>query len=261
LLAVVRNIKIDLDATQLFTPRQGLGFAAFCNFVWIGFYPWSAARAGSSIATLLLLAAFIFYVVGIGVLPSRERVRRAVRDGKSALSEGAKWLGPIGLMLIGALVTLVVIVALADQNQGLGLQGVAPAQGWFFVLYFTAWVGRDLFFLQWMKVRPVRSPLRKAILYLFVFYISTSILFRSSITSALPQSAAAPACVTPLPLMRTWLGSDWEAALGVWLMALVMQLGAAGIFAYLFRQQVVGLATRPQPAPPSGPAQFSSRPA
>ena len=54
LLAVVRNIKIDLDATQLFTPRQGLGFAAYCNFVWIGFYPWSELSDNSSVAALLL---------------------------------------------------------------------------------------------------------------------------------------------------------------------------------------------------------------
>ena len=109
-----------------------------------------------------------------------------------------------------------------------------------------------------MKVRPGRAPLRKAFLYLLVFYISTSILFRSSFTSVLPESAAVPAFLTPLPVLRNWVGAQWDAAFGVLVTALVMQLGAAAFFAYLYRQQVEGLASRPQPSPPSGPARLPS---
>ena len=211
----------------------------------------------SSVATLLLFGVLLFYAVGVGVLPSRELLRRGLRGGKPALSAAATWLGPVGLLLAGALATQVVIVALAGQHPG-AMPSAGPSQEWFPVLYFTAWVGRDLLFLQWMKVRPGRAPLRKAFLYLLVFYISTSILFRSSFTSALPESAAVPAFLTPLPVLRNWAGAHWDAAFGVLVTALVMPLGAAAFFAYLYRQQVEGLASRPQPSPPTGPARLPS---
>jgi hypothetical protein len=264
LLAVVRNIKIDLEAMQLFTVAQGLGFAAYCNFVWIGFYPWQAGSVGSigSAATpaLLLLGVLIFYVVGIGVLQSRELVRRGLREASAALSASGKLLGPIGSLLAGAMLTDVVIVVLAEQRNAPGAPTSATRNS-FLVLYFAAWMARDLFYLQWMKVRPVRSPLRKAFLYLGVFYISTSIVFRSALTSNLPDTAAFAAWLAPFSLLRAWTEAQWEATSGMWLLALGAQLGVAAVFAFLYRQEVLALSSRPQVAPPANPARLSSTPA
>jgi hypothetical protein len=259
LLAVVRNIKVDLEAMQIFTVRQGLGFAAYCNFVWIGFYPWSAGSSGISAAPLLLVSVAFFYAVGIGVLQSRELTRRQLRESRAALPESGRLLGPIGSLLLGAVLTETVIVILAEQH-GVGDAGTRGAHDLFLVLYFAAWMARDLFYLQWMKVRPVRSPLRKAFLYLGVFYISTSIVFRSSLTSPAADAAFA-AWLAPFPLLRTWTPAQWDAVSGMWLLALAAQLGTAAAFAYMYRQQVVGLGSRPRPAPPAGPARLSSTPA
>jgi hypothetical protein len=257
LLAVVRNIKIDLEAMQLFTPRQALGFAAYCNFVWIGFYPWQAGQGGTSTSPLLFLSVGLFYLIGIGVLQSRELLRRELREAKAALPESGKLLGPIGSLLAGAVLTEIVIVTLAGQNT-VGVAGTHLAQDLFLVLYFAAWMARDLFYLQWMKVRPGRSGLRKAFLYLGVFYISISIVFRASFTSTIADAAAFPAWLAPFPLLRTWTPAQWDAASGMWLMALAAHLGAAMGFAYLYRQQVSALGSRPHAAPPTGPHLSSS---
>jgi hypothetical protein len=264
LLAIVRNIKIDLEAMQLFTVAQGLGFAVYCNFVWIGFYPWQAGSVGSigSAATpsLLLFGVFVFYIVGIGVLQSRELIRRALREAGSASSLSGKLLGPIGSLMAGAVLTDVVIALLAQQRSAENT-GMLVTHNLFLVLYFAAWMARDLFYLQWMKVRPVRSPLRKAFLYLGVFYISTSIVFRSALTSNTSDSAAFAAWLAPFSLVRAWTEAQWDAASGMWLLALVAQLAAAALFAYLYRQELLALSSRPQVAPPANPARLSSTPA
>lgn len=268
LLAIVRNIKVDLEAMRLFTVGQGLGFAAYCNFVWIGFYPWRAASFAAPAAppALLLLGVLFFYVVGIGVLPSRELIRRGLREASAALPESGRLLGPIGSLLAGAVLMEIVIVALTRQHSvqyaGIPVTNVTPiTHDLFLALYFAAWMARDLFYLQWMKIRPVRSPLRKAFLYLGVFYISTSIVFRSALTSNMPDTAAFASWLAPFALLRTWTEAQWEAASGMWLLALVAQVGAAAVFAYFYRQQVVALGSRPRVAPPADPARLSSTPA
>ena len=247
LLAVVRNIKVGLEVMQLFTVRQGLGFAVFCNFVWIGFYPWQAASNVSSAGTLLLLAVIFFYAVGIGVLRSREVIRRGLREASEVFSRSVKLLGPIGSFALAAgLTQFVILMLLAPYRPS--QSGTRAAQDLFLVLYFAAWVARDLFYLQWMKVRPVPSSLRKAFLHLVVFYISASIVFRSTL-AATNTDAAFAGCFVPFPFLRDWTQTQWDAASGMLLLALLVQFGAAAAFAYLYREQVHGLGSRPQAVP------------
>jgi len=159
-----------------------------------------------------------------------------------------------------AVLTALVIVMLMEQGHA---EEAArhTAQDFFLVPYFAAWLARDLFYLQWMKVRPVRSPLRKAFLYLLVFYVSSSIVFSGSITSTLPDSATFSAWLAPFALLRTWTNVEWNAASGMWLLALLVQFGAAAAFAYLYLQQVAALARVPRAAPPAIPPRLSSTPA
>ncbi len=252
LLAIVRNIKADLDAMQLFTVGQGLGFAAYCNFVWIGLYPWQTASTINTPA-LLLLSVLLFYMVGIGVLQSRELVRRELREAGADFHQTGKLLGPIAWLLGGSIATEVVILVLVKQYSAVDA-GTTAAQTLFVILYFAAWLARDLFYLQWMKVRPVHSPLRKAFLYLGVFYISASIVFRSALTSNVVGTAAFAAWLSPFPLLRTWTAAQWQDAAGMWLLALAGQLAAALGFAYLYRQEILGLTVSPRLRPPADPA-------
>src|SRR5262249_14044514 len=108
LSAVVRNIKRELEAMQLFSIGQGIGFALYCNFVWIGFYPW---RSNSNIALglLLLWCVLIFYVIGIGVLQTRDRIRRELRELRTIGSAPPKLLMPIFSILIAAFLTSLVV--------------------------------------------------------------------------------------------------------------------------------------------------------
>jgi hypothetical protein len=256
LLAVVRNIKIDLESMQLFTVRQGLGFAGYCNFVWVGFAPWQNRWGGTSVGPLLLLSVAFFYMVGIGVLQTRELVRRDLREVRSAPLESAKWLGPIGSLVAGAALTEFLIVVLSEPNRS-GDAATRMIQDLFLLLYFAAWMARDLFYLQWMKIRPVRSPLSKAFLYLGVFYLSTSIVFRAGLTSA--GSAAFAAWLVPFPALLPWTEAG---AAGMWFIALVAQAASAAAFAHLYRQEVAGLGSRAQAAPRAGPpSRLSSTPA
>ncbi len=250
MLAVVRNIKLGLEAMQLFSIWEGLGFAAYCNFVWIGFYPWRTAARGPTVENaLLLMAVAFFYAVGIGVLRSRELVRRGLREATGALSGGVWWLGPIGSFAIAAAFAEIVIVVLTQQYSPLGTDANA-ARSLFLVLYFAAWMARDLSYLQWMKIRPVRSSLSKAFLYLGVFYLSTSIVFRSALT-ATNSDAAFAACLVPFPLLHQWTEAQWDAAGGMWLLALGAQVGAAVVFTVLYWREVAGLESRPQAASPA----------
>lgn len=250
MLAVVRNIKLSLEAMQLFSVREGLGFAAYCNFVWIGFYPWATASRGPTVENaLLFMAVAFFYAVGIGVLRSRELVRRGLREASAALSGGVRWLGPIGSFTVVAAFAEIVIIILTTQHAPLGTNSTS-VRSLFPVLYFAAWMARDLSYLQWMKIRPVRSALSKAFLYLGVFYLSAGIVFRSVLVSATPDGAFA-ACLVPFPLLHQWTEAQWDAAGGMWLLALGAQVGAAVIFAFLYWREVEGLASRPQAASPA----------
>ena len=251
LLAVVRNIKLGLEAMQLFSVWEGLGFAAYCNFVWIGFYPWRApSRGNPAVASaLLLMAVAFFYAVGIGVLRSRELVRRGLREVTAALSGSARWLGPIGAFAVAAALAEIVVVILTTQYAPWEAAASAT-HNLFLVLYFAAWMARDLFYLQWMKIRPVRSSLSKAFLYLGVFYLSSSIVFRSALV-ATNSDAAFAACLVPFPLLHQWAEAQWDAAGGMWLLALGAQVGAAVVFAYLYWREVAGLESRPQAASPA----------
>jgi hypothetical protein len=269
LLAIVRNIKLDVEAMQLFTVGQGLAFAAYCNFVWIGFYPWATAR-GSGPGLLIFWALSLFYLVGIGVLQSREVLRRQLREPGTARSGAATLLRPIGLLLAGAVFTAMLIVALIQQHYLANAfapqryasdPGSGALQNFLLVPYFAAWLARDLFYLQWMKVRPVRSPLRKAFLYLAVFYVSTSIVFRSSFTSLSPDSTAFSLWFAPFALLRTWTDIQWNNAAGLWLVALLVQLASAAAFAYAYLQQVAALGRVGQVSPPTTPSRVSPTPA
>ena len=107
-------------------------------------------------SALLLMAVAFFYAVGIGVLRAGELVRRGLREVTAALSGSARWLGPIGAFAVAA--ALAEIVVVDSTTQYAPWEAAASAtHNLFLVLYFAAWMARDLFYLQWMKIRPVRS--------------------------------------------------------------------------------------------------------
>jgi hypothetical protein len=259
LSAVVRNIKLELEAIQLFSLQQGIAFGLYCNFVWMGFYPWHRSSGDNAGGFLLLWCVLIFYVIGIGVLQTRDLIRREVREITPASAAPSRLLMPIAAILVAAFLVSLVAVLL-DQPRS--LEGVArnARNSYFLLFYFVAWLARDLFYLQWMNVRPVRSPLRKAFLYLGVFYISTSIVFRTSMVSSPADSAAFSAWLAPFAALRGWNDTQWNSGNGAWLVALLVQAASAAGFAYLYRQQILALGPQPYPTPPSAP-RLSSKPA
>ena len=260
LSAVVRNIKLELGATQLFSLTQGIAFALYCNFVWIGFYPWRATTTDTALGLLVLWCVLIFYVIGVGVLATRDLVRREIREISPVSAAPTRLLMPI-LAILGAAFLTSLVVVVFGQPRSLEKVATSSANNSYFLLfYFIAWLARDLFYLQWMNVRPVRSPMRKAFLYLGVFYISTSIVFRTAMASDATDAAAFSAWLAPFAALRPWTNVHEGPATGAWIVALLVQAASAIGFAYLYRQQILALAPQPYAVPPA-PPRFSSKPA
>jgi hypothetical protein len=262
LSSVVRNIKVELEAMQLFSLRQGLGFALYSNFVWIGSYPFRAVGNSAALAPLLLWCVLIFYAIGVGVLQSRELVRRELREAGAADSAAPKLFAPVASMVIAAALTSLFILAFSQHPISTAGRLNTARNSAFVFVYLIAWLARDLFYLQWMKVRPVRSPMRKALLYLGVFYVSSSIVFRSALGSVTTDSSAFSTWLAPFAILSTWSQEQWDHAAPMWFVALAVQIASAAAFAYLYRQEVLALAPQPSaaPRPPASP-RLSSKPA
>lgn len=266
LLATARNIKRDPETYRLYSPVQALGFAAYCNFLWIGFYPREFFRVLGGPGFLVFLSALPFYLVGVATLRSRESARRCLRE--SGVRELQVWnlLEPLRFLLGGALLSGLLLAALSIPNAAAVPFGpwISPERFWarsiYHVLFFTVWLARDLLYLQWMKVRTTRGSLRKAFLYLAVFYGSVAIILRAGLASSDPSQAAFTAWFSPFTLMRSLSMDSWEKAFGMWMFALAMQVGAAVLFGYFYRQELAALLPQPRRAAPAAPAQLTSSP-
>ena len=260
LLAIVRNIKRDPETVELYTSAQSLGLAGYCTFVWMGFLPWSTAIPVETQGALLFWNAAIFYLVGISLLRSRESFRRRLRTEGYAELATLRLLGPLPGLLAGALFVGILIVGLARG----GVTEAAAANtyfGFFKALYFAAWVARDLYYLQWMKMRATRSPLRKALLYLLIYYIAVSTLLRTGFASSEPNLLPFMSGFVPLPLLRDLRPNVWQPAVAMWIFALLMQVALAAVFLYFKRGELrsrLGQRRRVAPAaPPQSPAVVS----
>jgi len=237
LLAVVRNIKRDPAGYEIFTPAQALGFLLFINLIFIGFFRWSRWSAAEAQADLLGLNTTLCFVLGVALLRTRDRVRRL--DARRRLSSGwlaAAWPAPYlaaGTLLVGLVpVAILQVIGKLDGEWDLGV-------ALFRVALFSAWLLRDVLYLQWMNLR-LGGRLRLGLLYLAVFYICTGIVFGTLNLFGTPSGLAFTAVFMPPAVFALRLG-EWAYTWEVWLAALGAQILIAGLFVSLQRRTLADL--------------------
>jgi hypothetical protein len=259
ILALKRNIKRDPGMYELLTPLQALGFAAWVNFLFVGIYPTTGYSANNAQMTSLSVNSMVFFSLGLVLLRNRDRARRRLRE---LGAEGLSWLeafwpapyimiGAIGTGFLPLLITPhhpIPIAANALPNSSLGTSLFL-----FRLVFFALWLCRDLLYLQWMNLRPGRKPLLRAIMYAFVFYTTLFVLFFvHGATAIKPEEAAFQSIFVPSRVI-TLEAASWNSASAVWFIALFSQVALMFFFAFLQRQELQLLATRPKTYPSTIP--------
>lgn len=252
LLAVVRNIKRDPSAYELYSPSQALGFALYLNFVLFGFFRWETTPRNDAQAALLGLNLGIFFILGLALLRNRDRVRRRLRDlgARAAGVLAAAWPAPYllgGLALVG-----VVLVVMVSAHSRLDSKW-SPWLGLLQVAFVTLWVVRDVSYLQWFNLRRLRRPLPVAVLYLIVFYICAGIVLATLDFLEVGSRTLFSAVLVPGSALDLDV-AEWAARKEVWLVALAAQLAIAALFFTLQRKKLSEML-------PEGPTPAGAAPA
>jgi hypothetical protein len=236
LLAVVRNIKRDPNYYEIYSPLQALGFAMFINLLFVAFFRWDVARPMDGQSLLLTLNIVVFFSLGLGAMRNRERMRRILRSRESAAASWLDLAWPTPLIVAGTAAAGLLVI--------LGMEmGRNPRAEWDLkfallrLLFFVAWITRDLQFLQWMSLRRGKHPLVVGILFLMVFYVCVLIVMAPlGIYSAVGRKAFSaffvPSAVYSLDRFA------WIQRPAIWGAALVGQCVAIALFLGLQRQTI-----------------------
>lgn len=232
LLAVARNIKRDPAIYEIFTPAQAVGFALVVNLIFVGFFRWSRFGPVEAQAIFLGVNAALFFALGLVLIRNRDRVRRLrLRRAEPPDWPAAAWPAPclaVGTLLVG--LGQVAILPIVQSVNG----DWDPPFALFRVAVFSAWVLRDVQYLQWMNLRRGPRPLRVGLLYLAVFYVCAGVVVRTLHLFGTPQGLASAALAIPGVVLTVSPGS-WLAALWGWLAALGVQVAVAGLLVGLQR--------------------------
>jgi hypothetical protein len=258
LLAAVRNIKRDPLAYELYSPAQGFAFSLYLNLLLLGFLRWSipqfkfnperiwyltynSVRPAEAEGLFLMIGLIFFALFGLALLRNRDQVRRRTRElGARAASWWAA-LWPVPYLVPGSIVAGVAIVLMIQFK--LHPQDTWSAgSGFLTAAFFSAWIGRDVLYLQWMNLRRVRRPVLIAILYLIVFYTCTSAVF---VSLGLYREARLPYSSIFLPFNALLLkATNWADQRNAWILALVLLCLQCMGFAWLQRRTLQGLFKR-----------------
>jgi hypothetical protein len=250
LLAVVRNIKRDPNYYEIYSPLQSLAFAMFLNLLFVAFFRWDALDPLSSQSYLLSLNIGVFFLLGLGAIRNRERVRRILRTREGAAANWLDLTWPAPLMIAGtALAGLLLVLAVTE--------GRNPQIEWnvnfalLRALFFVAWITRDLQFLQWTSLRRGKHPLVMGVLFLVIFYVCATILMASLGIYTKPERAPFSAFFVPSAVYMLD-HSAWLLRPAIWAAALVAQWALIAAFIGLQKQTIDELnssATAPAAAP------------
>jgi hypothetical protein len=263
LLAVTRTIKRDPTVYEIYSPPQMLGLLLYVNFLLIGFFRWKrepgtyfgGASSPLEIQSLFLGFNFTLLVVmGFALMRNRDQVRRRLRELGAAASNFAAALWPATYVVAGVLLIGLAVIGMIQMH-------AASGQAWgvdfaiFRVVFFAAWLARDLLFLQWMNLTRSKRPLVMGVLYLLVFYTCISILFGTFDLFDTPKHTVWTGIALPITLFTTNL-NNWTDHQASWMMVLVTMLAQVGLFTFLHRRKLLELTPQahPAPLPPSAPA-------
>jgi hypothetical protein len=252
LLAVMRNIKRDPNYYEIYSPLQSLGLAMFLNLLFVAFYSWGWAGTTpiDSQSLLLTLNIGVYFCLGLGAIRNRERVRRILRTREGAAANWLDLTWPAPLIIGGtALAGLLVVLAVTQGGNPQIERNVNFAL--LRVLFFVAWITRDLQFLQWMSLRRGKHPLVIGVLFLMIFYVCVTIMMASLGIYSKPERAAFSAFFVPSAVYALD-HSAWLLRPAIWAAALVAQWALIAAFIGLQKQTIDELnssSTAPAAAP------------
>jgi hypothetical protein len=257
LLASVRNIKRDPSVYEVYSPAQGFAFVLYLNLLLLGFFRWMIPHfdySGTNAPSIsyqpippntaeglfLSISLWFFVILGLALLRNRDRVRRRIREfgARAAGWWAAVWPSPY-LFAVAVLAGLGIVGMIQlrlqpqpEWNPGMGLLEAG---------FFAFWIMRDLLYLQWMNLRRARRPLFTGVLYLIVFYICASTLF---VPLGWYGPKGAPHAAIFVPFHAFQLNSDtWISATSTWIVALILILLEALLFAWLQWRELQKLLT------------------
>jgi hypothetical protein len=229
LLGIVRNIKRDPDAYELYSPAQSLAFAVFLNLLFLAFFRWRAAIPIDDEAYLLSINIGIFVLLSLALIRNRERMRRILRTRGG----GPSWvdtLWPAPILILGTAGVGALIVSGAAWGRTLG-QPWDARFALFRALFFVLWIVRDMQYLQWMSLRRGRNPSVMGVLYLSIYYVCSSTVL-TAFGCFQGDRLAFSAFFLPSPVY----GMDHEAWMQrpvIWAAAFVAQILVTALFLYL----------------------------
>lgn len=250
LLAAVKNIKRDPLAYELYSPTQGFAFSLYLNLLLLGFLRWSVPLyhfvppTGAYLTyepieplvaelLFLMISLFFFALFGLTLLRNRDQVRQRIRKlgARAAGWWAAVWPAPyllVGSILAGVAIVLMIQFKLHPQTRWNTRSGLLEAA------FFSAWVARDVLYLQWMNLRRARRPIMMAVLYMIVFYACASALF---VPLRLYREAGAPYASIFIPLHSLQVSpAVLSGQRSAWAASLALLCVECMVFAWLQRR-------------------------
>jgi hypothetical protein len=244
-LALLRNLKKEREEIQLLTRYQALAFAAYLNFLFLGFldptvrsYAFDRAEMGISAVMLafLLMNQTLLYIVGLAVLVPAERLkiwyRELAANQQSYLSESGlpwPWMVIAGGIAFAGMVLAQSRIQNANHtpwSAGLTLLSIAV------IVVFAV---RDVLFLQWCMLTRMKNPVGKGIGLLWLYYFAAGVIssFLTIGSAVAGKATTGPyAFLTP---MGAWMPGNTDAVIG----GLVLQTAVCGGLLYLIRERLV----------------------
>jgi len=187
-VALVRNLKKEREEIRLLSHWQSIGFVAYINVLILALLDIRGAAAGSAVPVenvatgvatgYLVFNWLVLYAVGIALLTPAERLKSWWRHPARGIDRYASEDGPPWLwMAVCAVVVLGLFTGLVA-----GSSSLLPLAKW----SLGAFIGRlavlliyairDVLFLQWCLLTRMKSPVTKGILFLFLYYITASMV-------------------------------------------------------------------------------------
>ncbi len=204
-LMIVRNLKRDLEEVRLLTRWQAIGLAFYLNVLFYAFLDLQKViREKDGPLVVTMMAIFItgatIVVVGLSTLSPPERLkvweRERVGGRTEYLSEdGLPWPWMIVVAAMGYALLAVQGIALSHSVPLYSFDLPMAAVAILFVLTFAM---RDVVFLQWCKLTRMKSPVRKGVLWLVLYYFAAGIVISIALSAGSKEGLFAMRVLTPV---------------------------------------------------------------
>jgi hypothetical protein len=251
-LALVRNLKREREEIQLLTRVQALGFAAYLNFLFLGFLNAKAPDyffhdngiMPVVMIGFLLMNQAIFYIVGLATLVPAERLKIWYRE---LLAKQKSYLAEEGLawpwMLLAGIIAYIGIMLCGIVIQTVAQRTWSPGALLLSVMVLLVFAIRDVLFLQWCLLTRMKSPLGKGIGLIWLYYFAAFVISGFFSVPMMRSAKSVPGIFSFLTPVGAWMPSNADGVVA----GLLFQIILCGGLLYLIRERLtqMQLATAP----------------